>query len=135
MGALLVADKDERNRRQLASLLAAAGYEVTQTDSALKTIHGVMKRTTQVVILGIALGECTSAELIPLLKRCNRDLVIILVADAAPLPLIRKVRKEGIFYHALPPAQPQDEEEIKEVVRCALESLARVGNYKHANIH
>lgn len=133
MRGLLVADKDAKNRRHIASLLAAAGYEVMETDSAVKTIHGVMQRTAQVVLLGISLGECTSAELIPLLKQCNRDLMIILVADAAPLPFMRKVRKEGIFYHALPPAQPQDEEEIKEVVKCALENLARTGNYK--NIH
>jgi len=62
---------------------------------------------------------------VPLLKRCNRKLTIVLIADDTPLPLIRKVREEGIFYHALRPTEPEGEEEIRQVVKCAVENLAR----------
>jgi len=58
--------------------------------------------------------------------------MIILIADDAPLPLIRKVRKEGIFYHALRPVEPGDEEEIKQVVKCAMENLTRTGYERRA---
>jgi DNA-binding NtrC family response regulator len=135
MLGLLIADKDVATRKQMASLLIEAGYDVTVTDSAAKAINGVLKRTARVVLLGTELDELTSAEMVPLLKQCNRKLMIILIADNAPLPLIRKVRKEGIFYHALRPAEPEGEEEIRQVVKCAMESLTR-GDYArkaHAN--
>jgi DNA-binding NtrC family response regulator len=125
MLGLLIADKDVATRKQMANLLIEAGYDVTVTDSAAKAINGVLKRTARVVLLGTELDELTSAEMVPLLKQCNRKLMIILIADDAPLPLIRKVRKEGIFYHALRPVEPEGEEEIRQVVKCAMESLTR----------
>jgi len=125
MLGLLIADKDAASRKQMANLLIEAGYDVMVTDSAAKAINGVLKKTARVVLLGTELDEFTSASLIPLLKQCNRKLMIILIADDAPLPLMRKVRKEGIFYHALRPAEPEDEEEIRQVVKCAMESLTR----------
>jgi len=125
MRGLLIADKNMETRKQMANLLIKAGYDVMVTDSAEKAIHGVLKKTAQVVLLGSALDDLSSAELIPLLKQCNRNLMIILIADDAPLPMIRKARTEGIFYHALRPAEPEDEEEIRQVVRCAMENLNR----------
>jgi DNA-binding NtrC family response regulator len=122
---LLIADKDMETRRRMANLLIEAGYDVMVTDSATKTINGVRKKKAQVVLLGAELGEFTFVELVPLLKRCNRKLTIVLIADDTPLPLIRKVREEGIFYHALRPTEPEGEEEIRQVVKCAIENLAR----------
>lgn len=135
MLGLLIADKDVATRKQMANLLIEAGYDVTVTDSAAKAINGVLKRTARVVLLGTELDELTSAEMVPLLKQCNRKLMIILIADDAPLPLIRKVRKEGIFYHALRPAEPEDEEEIRQVVKCAMESLTRTDYARKARVN
>lgn len=135
MLGLLIADKDVATRKQMANLLIEAGYDVTVTDSAAKAINGVLKRTARVVLLGTELDELTSAEMVPLLKQCNRKLMIILIADDAPLPLIRKVRKEGIFYHALRPAEPEGEEEIRQVVKCAMESLTRTDYARKARVN
>jgi len=128
MPGLIIADKNAVTRKQMANLLIDAGYDVMVTDSAAKTIHGVLNKTAQVVLLGTALDEFTSAELVPLLKKCNRDLMIILIADDTPLPLMRKVRQEGIFYHALRPVEPKDDEEIRQVVKYAMKSMTRA-NY------
>lgn len=125
MLGLLIADKDAEARKQMADLLIEAGYDVTVTNSAAKAIHGVLNRTAQVLLLGRELGEFTSAELVPLLKKCNRNLMIILVADDTPLSLMRKVRKEGIFYHALRPVESEGQEEIRLAVKCAFESLTK----------
>jgi DNA-binding NtrC family response regulator len=133
MVGLLIADKNMETRKQMANLLIEAGYDVIVTDSAVKAIHGVLKKTAQVVLLGTALDDLTSAELIPLLKQCNRNLMIILIADDAPLPMIRKARTEGIFYHALRPAEPEDEEEIRQVVKCAMENLSRTTYARQAH--
>jgi DNA-binding NtrC family response regulator len=135
MVGLLIADKNMETRQQMANLLIKAGYDVTVTDSAVKALHGVLKKTAQVVLLGTALDELTSGELIPLLKRCNRNLMIILVADDAPLPMIRKARTDGIFYHALRPEEPEGEEEIRQVVKCAMDNLNRTAYTRKALSH
>ncbi len=126
MLGLLVADKDVEARRQMADLLIEGGYDVTVTNSAAKAIQGVLNKSAQVLLLGNELDEFTSADLVPLLKKCNRNVLIILVADDTPLPAMRKMRKEGIFYHALRPDKPEGEEEIRQAVKCALKSLARI---------
>lgn len=133
MLGLLIADKDAEARKQMANLLIEAGYDIMVTNSAAKAIHGVLNKTTQILLLGRELNEFTSAELVPLLKKCNRNLMIILVADDTPLPLMRKVRKEGIFYHALRPAESEGREEIRQAVKCAIECLAKtpVGTKAH----
>ncbi len=135
MTGLLVADKDVEVRKEMADLLIEAGYDVMVTNSAAKAIHNVLKKTTQVLILGTELDEFNTADLVPLLKKCNRNLMIILVADDAPLPLMRKMRKEGIFYHALRPAEPEGKEELRQVVKCAIASLARMPDELLAHAH
>jgi FixJ family two-component response regulator len=127
---LLVADKNVNARKQIASILIEAGYDVMVTDSAVKAMQDVLHNNARVLLLGTELEELNSAELLPLLKRCNRRLAIILVADETPLPLMRKVRKEGIFYHALRPEASEDNEEIRQAVQCAIHSLSRIpGNH------
>jgi DNA-binding NtrC family response regulator len=127
---LLVADKDINARKQIAGILIEAGYDVMVTDSAVGAMQNVLHNNARVLLLGTELEELSSAELLPLLKQCNRKLAIILVADEASLPLMRKVRKEGIFYHALSPVESEGREEIRQVVKYAIHNLSRTpGNH------
>ena len=120
---LLIAAEDTATRKQMAELFIEAGYQVTVPTSVAGALYGILKKTVKVVLLSLRFDELLATELIPLLKQCNRDLTIILVASELPLALLRKARHEGIFYHALTPAQPGDEEELREVVRCAFDKL------------
>jgi FixJ family two-component response regulator len=80
----------------------------------------ILEKQTPVVLLGNDFdNKVTSADLIHLLKKCNRRLAVILVSDEASLPVVRKIRREGIFYHALKPSSPEDKEEIRQAVGCA----------------
>jgi len=124
MEGLMIAEQDIDVRKQIADLLIDAGYTVTVTSSAANALHGILKKTAQIVILGNEFDELAAGDLIPLLRKCNRDLTIILVSDEIPLPAIRKVRREGIFYHAL----KQDTDEICQAVQCAVQSM----NNEHA---
>lgn len=132
MKDLIIADKDIETRKQMADLLIDAGYSVTVTSSVVKVIANVLKRTAQVLLLGKELGKFSSAELVPLLKKCNRNLMIILVADDMPLPLLRKVRQQGIFYHTLRPVEQEGQEEIRQAVKCAIDKLARLPEEREA---
>ena len=74
------------------------------------------------VLLGGVFDEQQIAKFVPLLKKCNRNLSIILVSDEMPLELLRRIRKEGIFYHALRPVEGESWDEIRQVVECAFEN-------------
>jgi FixJ family two-component response regulator len=132
---LLVADKDINARKQIAGILIEAGYDVMVTDSAVGAMRNVLHNNARVLLLGTELEELSSAELLPLLKQCNRRLAIILVADEASLPLMRKVRKEGIFYHALRPAESEGKEEIRQVVKYAIHNLSRTPGNHNILVH
>ena len=124
MSELMIAEQDRGCRTMMADLLRNQGYRVTVTDSAADTLTGILRTGAQVVLLGSEFDDLAAADLIPLLKQCNRDLTIILVSDEVPLPMIRKVRAEGIFYHALKPIRPEDAEEIRHAVQCAFDNIA-----------
>jgi DNA-binding NtrC family response regulator len=126
MEGLLIADKDVNCRKQMAEMFIEAGYNVIVTDSVAKALDGILKKTAQVVLLGSGFDDLTAADLIPLLKSCNREISIILLANDASLPLMRKLRHEGIFYHALKPVSGEDREEIRQVVHCAFQRFNEI---------
>ena len=128
---LLIAAEDVATRKQMAELFIDAGYQVTVPTSVAGALYGILKKTAKVVLLSTRFDELLATELIPLLKQCNRDLTIILVASELPLALLRKARHEGIFYHALKPAQPGDEEELRQVVKCAFD---RANQHEHHDV-
>ena len=107
MLGLLIADKDVEARRQMADLFIEEGYNVTVTSSAANALHGILKRTAQVVLVG---GDFD-------------DLTVILVSGEKSPAFIRKLRREGIFYHALKPLDDEDREEIRQAVHCAFDRL------------
>lgn len=122
MQLLLIADKDMDARRQMADIFGHEEYQVIEAESVDVVLHEVLKRDVQVVLLGSEFDGLSARELIPLLKKCKRDLTIILVSNDESLPLIRRFRREGIFYHSLKPISEDDKEELRQVVHCAFEN-------------
>lgn len=117
---IIIADKDTDVRKEVADIFIEAGYQVETTDSAVHVLCNILEKQTPVVLLGNDFdNKVTSADLIHLLKKCNKQLAVILVSDEDSLPVVRKIRREGIFYHALKPSSPEDKEEIRQVVGCA----------------
>lgn len=127
MQGVLIADENVESRKVLADLCIESGYDVMVTTSAANVLHGILRKTAQVVLLSSEFDELAAAELIPVLKKCSRDLTIILVSDETSLPIIRKMRKEGIFYHSLKPIDSADREELRQAVACAFDSLLSSG--------
>jgi DNA-binding NtrC family response regulator len=128
---LLIVDDDVTTRKRMAELFIDAGYQVTVPTSVAGALVGILKKTAKVVLLSTRFDQLLATELIPLLKQCNRDLTIILVASELPLALLRKARHEGIFYHALKPVQPGDEEELRQAVKCAFD---KAGHQDHSDV-
>ncbi|SDZ75199.1 hypothetical protein SAMN05660420_00123 [Desulfuromusa kysingii] len=124
MNGLLIANKDQGAREQLAQVFKDDGYEITTSVSVVNSLAGILDKTVQVVLLSGTLDEQQISKFVPLLKKCNRNLSIILVADEVPLELLRRIRKEGIFYHALRPVGNEGWEEIRQAVSCAFASYS-----------
>lgn len=122
MQLLLVADRDEETRSRIAGFFSGSEYEVIEADSVDVVLRDVLKKEAKVILLGSEFDGLSAREIIPLLKRCNRDLIIILVSNEESLPLIRRFRREGIFYHALKPVNSDDREELRQVVHCAFDN-------------
>ena len=123
MREVLIVDEDKDYRKQMAEIFIDAGYNVTVTDSVASAIYGILKKTAQVVVLGTKCDDLTAADLIPIMKQCKKNLPIILVTANTPIGLLRKLRCEGIFYHALKPVSEEDREEIRMAVKCAFDNL------------
>ena len=119
MPLLLIADRDEETRRRVLGFFSGSEYEVIEAGSVATVLSNVIKKKTGVILLGNEFDGLKALEIIPLLKRCNRKLTIILISDEQSPSAILKFRREGIFYHALKPAGADDSEELKQAVRCA----------------
>ena len=119
MRPLLIAEKDATARRQMVDFFGNAGYQVIAVDSVADTLRATLKKDPQVLILGGELDAIPLVKVVPVLKKCSADLIIILVTDEASLPQMRKFRKEGIFYHALRPVDSAGQQELLQVVQCA----------------
>lgn len=117
---ILIADKDTEFLKQVADHFVDAGYEVEVTDSMVHVICNILKKHTPVVLLGSDFEKKIDlTQMVKILKRCNRHLAVILVSDEASLPQVRRLKQEGIFYHALRPVTQADCDEIKQAVDCA----------------
>ncbi len=119
MNGLLIANKNEESREQLASLFDKNEYQITKADSVANALEGIINKEIQVVVIDGSYDEQNIVKLIPLLKKCNRNISIILASDEMPIDLERRIRKEGIFYHALKTAGEDNYEEIRQAVNYA----------------
>lgn len=126
MRGLLIASKNQNACDKLGELFMEDGYQITRTNSVANALEGIINKEIQVVILDGLYDEQNMVKLIPLMKKCNRNISIILVTDDIPLGLIRKIRQEGVFYHALSPSSEDHYAEIREATCCAFKKYDEI---------
>jgi len=119
MKGLLIANRDKDARERLACLFGKEDYQVVTSDAVANALDGIINKEIQVVVIDGDCHEENVVRVIPLLKKCNRNLSIILVSEELPLNLVKRIRQEGIFYHALKSAGQESESEIYQAVCCA----------------
>lgn len=121
---ILIVDKDPVARKQLADFFEESHYQVETSGSAAYLVAHIIKKNRPVILLGSHFEEkITVAEVVSLLRECNKDLNIILISDENSPEMLRKIREKGIFYHALTPHSREDNEELRSVVECAAGEL------------
>lgn len=126
---ILIADKDIAARKQMAEFFENSHFEVETTASAAYAIAKIVQKHEPIVILGDSFEEKIAAiDVIALMRKCNKNLRIILVSDDSSLETLRRIREDGIFFHALKPRSQEDNEELCSAVECAVESFQPVMN-------
>lgn len=123
---ILIADSDTKLRWEMADFFSRRGYEVETTNSAVHAFCSILQKRIPVLLLGADFDrKISSAEMVNLLKMCNRELAIILVSENMLLPQAIKIREGEIFYHALKPKSLNDHQEVREAVECAFDKINR----------
>ncbi len=121
---ILIADRDKAARQELAAFFENSHYEVETTASAAYAIAKIVQKNEPIVILGDSFEEkIASVDVIALMRKCNKNLRIILVSDDSSLETLKRIREDGIFYHALKPHNQEDNEELRSAVECAFETF------------
>jgi len=121
---ILIADQNKAARKELAAFFENSHYEVETTASAAYAIAKIVQKNEPIVILGDSFEEkIASADVIALMHKCNKNLQIILVSDDSSLETLRRIREDGIFYHALRPHSQEDNEELRSVVEYAVKGF------------
>ncbi len=117
---ILIVDRNSATSARMAESFVRSGYEVETTASAADVVNKVMQKEAGLILLGDEFDESVPVtDLVRILKRCDQDLSIILIADEVSPSQERCVRREGIFYHALRPVCREDTDEIQLAVECA----------------
>jgi len=122
MFGLLIADDDAGSRARLDELLGEEGYDVVSTGSAARAIERVLKDGARVAILGGRVDGLAVTQLLPVLKKCKADLKVIVASEEPSLAVLRRLRREGIFYYLVTPLGSEDGDEVRQVVQCAFEN-------------
>ena len=123
MQLLLIADRDEETRRRIVGFFSGSEYSVIEADTVDVVLSNVLKNEARVILLGSEFDGLSAMKIIPLLKSCNQNSTIILISDEESPSLLRRFRKEGIFYHALKPVSGDDSDELRQVVQCAFHNV------------
>jgi len=119
---ILIAYQDDLWARSLSTFLQGIGYKVRTAKMVSEMIQKVRKRSVHVALLEDEMEEVKACDLVPLLKKIDDKIQIIVISSDLSIGLVKRLRGAGIFYQAM---KPVDLEEIKSAVECAFEKIER----------
>jgi DNA-binding NtrC family response regulator len=119
---ILIAYQDDLWAGSLSTFLHGIGYKVETAKMVSEMIRRVRKGNTHVVLLDDEVEGVKACDLVPLFKKMDEKIQVIVISSEASLGLVKRLRGAGIFYQAM---KPVDLEEIKSAVECAFEKIER----------
>ena len=118
---VLIADTNEEEREYLSIALASEGYKVETAKASsemIKKLHN--KSDVGVIVMDVNMPGVRAYEVIPIVKKINRRIPIIVMSSDNSIDLARKVRQAGIFFYAM---KPLNIEEMKLAVKDAFKKV------------
>ncbi|HXX33378.1 MAG TPA: response regulator [Thermodesulfobacteriota bacterium] len=119
---ILIAYQDDLWARSLSTFLHGIGYRVETAKMVSEMIRKVRKQSIHVVLLDDEMEGVKACDLVPLFKKIDDKIQVIVVSSDLSLGLVKRLRGAGIFYQAM---KPVDLEEVKSAVECAFEKIER----------
>ncbi len=119
---ILIAYQDDLWARSLSTIFHGIGYRVETASMISDVIRKVRKGNIQVALLDDEIEGVRTCDLVPLFKRIEDKIQVIVISSEVSLGLVKRLRGAGIFYQAM---KPVDLEEIKSAVECAFEKIER----------
>ncbi len=119
---ILIAYQDDLWARSLSTFFHDIGYKVETAKMVSEMIRKVRKGNIHVVLLDDEMEGVKACDLVPLFKKMDNKIQVIVISSDLALGLVKRLRGAGIFYQAMKPVDP---EEIKSAVECAFEKIER----------
>ncbi|MGQ9647714.1 MAG: response regulator [Thermodesulfobacteriota bacterium] len=119
---ILIAYQDDLWARSIATRFHQMGYRVETVRLVSDMIRRLRKGNTQVVLLDDEIEGVKASDLIPVFKKINSHIQVIVVSSEQSVGGAKRLRGAGIFYQAM---KPVDLEEIRSAVECAFEKIER----------
>ena len=119
---VLIAYQDDLWARSLSTFFHGIGYQVETAKMVSEMIRRVKNKNIHVVLLDDEIEGVMACDLVPLFKKINDKIQVVVISSEASLGLVKRLRGAGIFYQAM---KPLDLEEIRSAVECAFEKIER----------
>lgn len=119
---ILVAYQDDLGAKSLSTFFVKIGYKVEMARVVSDMIRKVRNGNIHVVLLDDEIEGVKACDLVPLFKKINEKIQIIVISSEASLGFVKRLRGAGIFYQAM---KPVDLEEIRSAVECAFDKVER----------
>jgi len=119
---ILIAYQDDLGTKSLSTFFHSIGYRVETVQAVSDMIRKVRKGNIHVVLLDDEIEGVKACDLVPLFKKMDDKIQVIVILSEASLGLVKRLRGTGIFYQAM---KPVDLEEVKSAVECAFDKIER----------
>ena len=119
---VLIAYQDDLWARSLSTFFHGIGYRVETAKMVSEMIRKARKGNIHVVLLDDEIEGVKACDLVPLFKKIDDKIQVIVISSEVSLGLVKRLRGARIFYQAM---KPVDLEEIKSAVECAFEKIER----------
>jgi DNA-binding NtrC family response regulator len=119
---ILIAYQDDLWARSLSTFFHGIGYRVETARIVSEMIRRVRNGKIHVILLDEEIEGVKACDLVPLFKKIDDKIQIVVISSEVSLGLAKRLRGAGIFYQAM---KPVDMEEIKSAVECAFEKIER----------
>jgi len=119
---ILIAYQDDLGTRTLSTFFHSQGYRVDTARVMSEMIRRIRKGNVHVILIDDEIEGIKACEVIPLLKKIDPKIQIIVISSEESIGLVKRLRGAGIFYQAM---KPVDLGEVKSAVECAFEKFER----------
>jgi DNA-binding NtrC family response regulator len=119
---ILIAYQDDLWAKSLSTVFFGMGYKVENTRTVSEMIRKIRSGKVSVVLLDDEVEGIKACDLVPLFKKINPLVQVIVISSEESLSRVKVLRGAGIFYQAM---KPVDLEEIQSAVSCAFEKIER----------